>query len=74
MKIVKDRRIKNAILRQVCKENEIHKDDLYCNEYYSYMEYSNDVSITLIKTSYKGDDYTFKYFDGCFNAFMVKLT
>ena len=66
-----DRRIKNAVIAKICKENSIDKDKIYCNEYHNYMEYDNDISITLLSTIYKGIEYTFKYFSGCFNAYMV---
>ena len=71
MKVITDRRVKNAVLRQVRKENDICEDDLYCNSDYHYMEYSNNVRITLLRTIYKGNFYAFEYFSGCFNAFMV---
>ena len=66
-----DRRIKNAVISKICKENNIDKDKIYCNEVFNYMEYDNDISITLLSTVYKGIKYTFKYFSGCFNAYMV---
>ena len=71
--IVKDRRVKNAVIRKICKENNIDNSNfaIYCNDEFNYMEYSNDVTITLLSTTYKGVLYTFKYFDGCFNAYMV---
>jgi hypothetical protein len=65
-----DRRTKNAVIRKICKENNISDSDIYCNEYYNYMEYSNKISITLLTTVYKGVEYYFKYKDGCFNAYM----
>ena len=71
--IVKDRRIKNAVISKICKENNIDNSNfaIYCNKYYNYMEYDNDISITLLSTTYKGIKYTFEYFSGCFNAYMV---
>lgn len=66
-----DRRIKNAVISKICKENNIEKDKIYCNEYWNYMEYDNDIRITLLATTYKGIKYTFEYFSGCFNAYMV---
>ncbi len=69
--IVKDRRIKKAVINKICKENNIDVSKIYCNEYWNYMEYSNDVSITLLSTIYKGKKYYFEYFSGCFNAYMV---
>ena len=71
--IVKDRRVKNAVIRKICKENNIDNSNfaIYCNDEFNYMEYSNDVSITLLSTTYKGIKYTFEYFSGCFNAYMV---
>ena len=68
---VSDRRTKNAVIKKLCKENNIEKDLIYCNEFYDYMEYNNDISITLLSTIYKGIEYSFKYFSGCFNAYMV---
>ena len=71
--IVKDRRIKNAVISKICKENNIDNSNfaIHCNKYYNYMEYDNDISITLLSTTYKGIKYTFEYFSGCFNAYMV---
>ena len=71
--IVKDRRTKNAIIRKICKENNIDNSNfaIYCNENFDYMEYDNEISITLLSTTYKGIKYTFEYFSGCFNAYMV---
>ena len=71
--IVTDRRTKNAVIRKICKENNIDNSDfaIYCNENFNYMEYDNEISITLLSTTYKGIKYTFEYFSGCFNAFMV---
>ena len=71
--IVTDRRTKNAVIRKICKENSIDNSDfaIYCNENYNYIEYDNDISITLLSTTYKGIKYTFEYFSGCFNAYMV---
>ena len=66
-----DKRIKNAVIRQICKENNINKDKIYCNDTFNYMDYDNDISITLLSTIYKGINYSFKYFSGCFNAYMV---
>lgn len=74
LQIVKDRRTKNAVIRKICKEYEIDNTNfaIYCNDYFNYIEYDNDISITLLKTEYKNSLYHFKYFSGCFNAFMVK--
>ena len=71
--IVTDRRTKNAVIRKICKENNIDNSNfaIYCNENFDYMEYDNEISITLLSTTYKGIKYTFEYFSGCFNAYMV---
>ena len=71
--IPKNRTIKNAVIRKICKENNIDNSNykIYCNKYYNYTEYDNDISITLLSTIYKGIEYTFEYFSGCFNAYMV---
>lgn len=71
--VLTDRRIKNAVIRKICKESNIDNTDnkIYCNEYYNYMEYDNDISIMLLSTIYKGIIYTFEYKSGCFNAYMV---
>ena len=69
--VVQDRRIKNAVINKICKENNINKDSIYCNEHWAYMEYNNNINITLLSTIYKGIEYSFKYFSGCFNAYMV---
>ena len=71
--IVTDRRTKNAVISKICKENNIDNSNfaIYCNENFDYMEYDNEISITLLSTTYKGIKYTFEYFSGCFNAYMV---
>lgn len=71
--IVKDRCVKNVVIRKICKENNIDNSNfaIYCNENFDYMEYDNEISITLLSTTYKGIKYTFEYFSGCFNAYMV---
>ena len=71
--IVTDRRTKNAVIRKICKENNIDNSNfaIYCNENFNYMEYDNEISINLLSTTYKGIKYTFEYFSGCFNAFMI---
>jgi len=76
MYIVKDRRIKNAVIRKICKENNIDNSNfaIYCNKKFDYMEYDNDINITSLSTVYKGIKYTFRYFSGCFNAYMVAHT
>jgi hypothetical protein len=68
-----DRRVKNAIIRKICKENEIDNSNfaIYCNENFNYIECDYDIRLSLLKTEYKGILYTFEYFDGCFNAYMV---
>lgn len=71
--IVTDRRTKNSIIAKICKENNIDNSNytIYCNKYFNYMEYDNNISITLLSTIHKGIKYTFEYFSGCFNAYMV---
>ena len=71
--IVTDKRIKNAVIRKICKENNIDNSNfaIYCNENFDYIEYDNDIRITLLSTTYKGNKYSFEYFSGCFNAYMV---
>lgn len=71
--IVTDRRTKNAVIRKICKENNIDNSNfaIYCNENFNYMEYDNEISINLLSTTYKGIKYTFEYFSGCFNTFMI---
>ena len=71
--VVKDRRIKNIVIRKICIENNIDNSNfaIYCNENFDYIEYDNDICITLLSTTYKGNKYSFEYFSGCFNAYMV---
>lgn len=67
-----DRRVKNAVVAKICKENNINNSNfaIYCNKYWNYMEYDNDIDITLLHTTYKGIKYSFEYVSGCFNAYM----
>jgi len=68
--VVKDRRIKKAVIKKICNENKIDASKISCNDFYNYMEYDNDIDITLLSTIYKGKKYYFKYVSGCFNAYM----
>lgn len=67
-----DRRVKNAVIRKLYNENQYLKGKcIECNPNWDYMEYDNDVQITSLTTTYKGIKYEFKYFSGCFKAYMI---
>ena len=74
MKAIRDRRVLNAILRKICKENDIDADNVYISEF-GYVE-TVDVSkkdADFCSTIYKGVEYKVTYLDGCFNPFILPL-
>ena len=72
---VTDNRIGNAILRKLCKENNVDLNNVYLNPIYSYVETFNihETDVDFCKTEYKGNTYKVKYFDGCFYPYITLI-
>jgi hypothetical protein len=75
MEIIKDARVINAILRKMSKENNFEIENVYVNQDYKYIQTidHDKKDADFCRTEYKGNVYKVRYFDGCFNPFMVKL-
>jgi hypothetical protein len=75
MKIVKDRRIINAILRKMSQENEFDIENICVHSQFKYIETINvrKKDADFCTTEYKGDTYRVGYLSGCFNPFMFKI-
>ena len=85
-RIVTDARIGNAILRRAAKKNNLHPAfKMYLFQGYiecaavgdtsqmSYDEYRRERwAKSFSDVEYKGKKYMSKYFDGCFNEFIVE--
>ena len=74
MRIIRDRRVLNAILRKICKENDIDINNVYISEF-GYVETVNvnKKDADFCSTIYKGVKYKVTYLDGCFNPFILPL-
>jgi hypothetical protein len=72
--IVRDKRVSNAILRKLCKENEVNVNNVYISEF-GYIDTVNtrQKDVDFCKTDYKGSNYAVEYISGCFCPFIVKL-
>jgi len=74
MKTIKDRRVLNAILRKICKENGIDIDNVYISKfgYVETVDHSKK-DADFCSTVYKGVEYKVRYVDGCFNPFILPV-
>ncbi len=74
MRAIKDKRVLNAILRKICKENDIDADNVYISEF-GYVETVNinKKDADFCSTIYKGVEYKVTYVDGCFNPFILPV-
>ncbi len=74
MSIIRDRRVLNAILRKICKENDIDVNNVYISEF-GYVETVdlNKKDADFCSTVYKGVEYKVTYVDGCFNPFILPV-
>ena len=74
MRIIRDRRVLNAILRKICKENDIDINNVYVSKF-GYVETVNinKKDADFCSTIYKGIEYKVIYLDGCFNPFILPL-
>ena len=75
METIKDKKILKAILRKICKENDICIDNVYISKfgYISTVDHSKK-DADFCRTIYRGIEYQVKYVDGCFNPFIFKNT
>lgn len=71
MTIVKDKRVGNAILRQMAKENNFDIENVYLSEWgYICTIDINKNDADFCSTIYKGNKYKVTYFSGCFNPYI----
>lgn len=74
MRPIRDRRVLNAILRKICKENEIDINNVFISEFgYIQTVDFNKKDVDFCSTIYKGTEYKVKYLDGCFNPFILPV-
>ena len=74
MKTTRNKRVLNAILRKICKENDIDINNVYISEF-GYIETvnHNEKDADFCSTIYKGVKYKVVYLDGCFCPFILPL-
>ena len=74
MKATKDKRVLNAILRKICKENDIDINNVYMSKF-GYVETvdHNKKDVSYCSTTYKGIEYKVQYLDGCFCPFILPV-
>ena len=70
--IVKDKRIGNAILRKLCKENDVNIENVWLSEWGYIENVIREKDVDFCQTDYKGSLYKVQYISGCFNPFIVK--
>ena len=69
-----DKRILNAILRKLCKENDVEISNVYISDFgYVQTVDNNKKDVDFCKTEYKGKTYKVQYFSGCFNPYIAEL-
>ena len=74
MKVTKDKRVLNAILRKICKENDIDINNVYISEFgYVQTINHNKKDVDFCSTIYKGIEYKVRYLDGCFYPFILPV-
>ena len=72
METTKDKRILNAILRKICKENDICIENVYISKfgYICTIDHSKK-DADFCSTIYKGIKYKVSYLSGCFYPFIL---
>ena len=72
MKTITDKRVLNAILRKICKENNIDINNVYISKF-GYIETVNfnKKDADFCSTIYKGAKYKVQHVDGCFKPFIL---
>ena len=74
MKTINDKRVLKAILRKICKENDIDINNVYISKFgYVQTVDFNKKDADFCSTIYKGVEYKVKYFDGYFYPFIVPV-
>ena len=74
MATIKDKRILNAILRKMCKENNIDINNVFISEFgYIQTVNVNDKDADFCSTIYKGIKYEVTYLSGCFYPFILPV-
>ena len=74
MNATKDKRVLNAILRKICKENDIDIINVYISKfgYFDTVDH-NKKDVSYCSTIYKGIEYKVRYLDGCFCPFILPV-
>jgi hypothetical protein len=74
MKATTDKRVLKAILRKICKENDVDINNVFISKfgYVKTVDHSKK-DADFCSTIYKGTEYKVKYFDGCFCPFIVPV-
>lgn len=74
MKIIKDKRILKAILRKICKENDIDVNNVYISKFgYVKTVDLNKKDADFCSTVYEGVEYKVQYLPGCFYPFILPV-
>ena len=74
MKTIRDKRVLNAILRKMCKENDIDINNVYISEFgYVKTVSFNKKDVDFCTTIYKGIEYKVRYLDGCFYPYILPV-
>jgi hypothetical protein len=74
MKIIRDKRTLKAILRKICKENDIDVNNVYISKFgYVQTVDLNKKDADFCSTVYKGVEYKVQYLDGCFYPFILPV-
>lgn len=70
---MKDKRVLNAILRKLCKENDVDSENVYISKfgYVQTLDHSKK-DVDFCSTEYNGKNYKVQYVDGCFNPFIIE--
>lgn len=68
-----DKRLLNAILRKLCKENEVDINNVYISKFGYIQNIDNSKKdVDFCSTEYQGQKYKVQYMDGCFYPFIIK--
>ena len=63
-----------TILKKLCKEHGVDEDNVFISDfgYVETVDHSKK-DVDYKRTIYRGVEYQVKYFDGCFNPFIVEV-
>jgi hypothetical protein len=74
MKKENEKRVLNAILRKICKENGIDVNNVYISKFgYVQTVDINKKDADFCSTVYEGVEYKVQYLDGCFYPFILPV-